>query len=118
MFNISQILPQSYKSVIAGLAIVALYNVEVGAQEVRDCDRRPGRSGDEFLNSVESVEDFTSEEYKPERVSIAKKAKSSVKEVKENPIYKSSSEKEVDEEEMSTLSFNLFIYIMDRFKED
>ncbi|UCS94398.1 hypothetical protein KZP23_05060 [Echinicola marina] len=119
MFNISQILPQSYKSVIAGIAVAALYNVEVGAQELRDCDRRPGRSSDESLNSVESVENFSSEEYKPERVSISNKAKSSsVKEVKENPIYKASGEKEVDQEEMSTLSFNLFIYIMDRFKED
>ncbi|WP_215226583.1 hypothetical protein [Echinicola shivajiensis] len=118
MFNISQILPHSYKAVIAGIAVAAFCNVEVGAQEVRDCDQRPDRAGSNMLNSVESVESFSSEEYKPEKVSISNKAKSSVKEVKENPIYKASGEKEVNKEEMSTLSFNLFIYIMDRFKED
>lgn len=37
---------------------------------------------------------------------------------KENPIYKQGSDKEVKKEGMSTLSFNLFLYIVDKFKED
>ncbi|MCH7408007.1 hypothetical protein MM239_01255 [Belliella sp. DSM 111904] len=37
---------------------------------------------------------------------------------KENPIYKQGSDKELKKEGMSTLSFNLFLYIVDRFKED
>ncbi|AFL83508.1 hypothetical protein Belba_0861 [Belliella baltica DSM 15883] len=37
---------------------------------------------------------------------------------KENPIYKQGSDKEVKKEEMSTLSFNLFLYIVDKFRED
>lgn len=37
---------------------------------------------------------------------------------KENPLYKQGSDKEVKREEMSTLSFNLFLYIVDKFRED
>ncbi|MCH7401576.1 hypothetical protein ACFOUP_14100 [Belliella kenyensis] len=37
---------------------------------------------------------------------------------KDNPIYKQGSDKELKKEGMSTLSFNLFLYIVDRFKED
>lgn len=37
---------------------------------------------------------------------------------KENPLYKQGSDKEVKKEEMSTLSFNLFLYIVDKFRED
>src|SRR5690554_5609786 len=39
---------------------------------------------------------------------------------KENkePIYKQRGEKDVKNEGMSTLSFNLFLYVVDRFKED
>ncbi|MFD2034455.1 hypothetical protein ACFSKL_06615 [Belliella marina] len=37
---------------------------------------------------------------------------------KENPIYKQGSDKDVKKEGMSTLSFNLFLYIVDKFKED
>ena len=37
---------------------------------------------------------------------------------KENPLFKQGGEKDVKKEEISTLSFNLFLYIVDRFKED
>ncbi|WP_194775470.1 hypothetical protein [Pararhodonellum marinum] len=38
---------------------------------------------------------------------------------KENQIYRQGNDKEiVKKENVSTLSFNLFIYIMDKFKED
>lgn len=37
---------------------------------------------------------------------------------KENPIYKQGSDKDIKKEGMSTLSFNLFLYIVDKFKED
>jgi len=37
---------------------------------------------------------------------------------KENPIYKQGGEKDGRKEGMSTLSFNLFLYIVDKFKED
>jgi hypothetical protein len=37
---------------------------------------------------------------------------------KENPLYKQGSDKEIKKEEMSTLSFNLFLYIVDKFRED
>lgn len=37
---------------------------------------------------------------------------------KDNPIYKQGGEKDTKKEGMSTLSFNLFLYIVDKFKED
>lgn len=37
---------------------------------------------------------------------------------KENPIFKQGGEKDAKKEEISTLSFNLFLYIVDKFKED
>lgn len=37
---------------------------------------------------------------------------------KDNPLYRQGSDKEVKKEEMSTLSFNLFLYIVDKFRED
>jgi len=37
---------------------------------------------------------------------------------KEPSIYKAGGEKEMRKEGMSTLSFNLFLYIVDKFKED
>lgn len=37
---------------------------------------------------------------------------------KENPLFKQGGEKDVKKEGMSTLSFNLFLYIVDKFKED
>lgn len=37
---------------------------------------------------------------------------------KDNAIYKMGGEKEIKKEGMSTLSFNLFLYIVDKFKED
>ena len=37
---------------------------------------------------------------------------------KENPILKQGGEKENRKEGMSTLSFNLFLYVVDKFKED
>ncbi|WP_106132598.1 hypothetical protein [Mongoliibacter ruber] len=37
---------------------------------------------------------------------------------KDNPMFKNGGEKDFKKENMSTLSFNLFLYIVDKFKED
>ncbi|MFD2201642.1 hypothetical protein [Shivajiella indica] len=37
---------------------------------------------------------------------------------KENPLFKQGGEKDAKKEGISTLSFNLFLYIVDKFKED
>ena len=37
---------------------------------------------------------------------------------KENPLYKQGGEKDNKKEGMSTLSFNLFLYVVDKFRED
>lgn len=42
----------------------------------------------------------------------------SVTEKEEEQLYKYEGEKEVNKERLSTLSFNLFLYVADKFKED
>ncbi|GGF33843.1 hypothetical protein [Echinicola rosea] len=117
MFKANQILSNYCKVILLGIGFVVFYSSEVSAQEVRDCDRdrhfeeEPGSHESEFAEAP-------FEEYKPEKVTSSKPAKSSVKERKDNPIYKAGGEQEAKKEEMSTLSFNLFLYIVDRFKED
>jgi hypothetical protein len=37
---------------------------------------------------------------------------------KDNPLFKQGGDKDTKKEGMSTLSFNLFLYIVDKFKED
>ena len=37
---------------------------------------------------------------------------------RENPVYRQGGERDNRKEGMSTLSFNLFLYIVDKFKED
>lgn len=44
--------------------------------------------------------------------------KSSSQNKRDNPIYRHGGEKDIKKENMSTLSFNLFLYIVDKFKED
>ncbi|GAB3656048.1 hypothetical protein GCM10028791_27580 [Echinicola sediminis] len=101
-----------------GLAIGTFWYVDADAQEVRDCDNRNGQREKSILNApVEDAEEPMIDGYRPEKMSPNHSSKT-VKEVKENPVYKASGEKEEKKEEMSTLSFNLFLYIVDRFKED
>jgi len=119
MLDVSQILPNYGKVILVGIAVGIFWVIDAGAQEVRDCDNRNGQLERSILNEPieEMGEIAVEEEYRPEKVS-PKNSNKSVKEVKENPIYKASGEKDVKKEEMSTLSFNLFLYIVDRFKED
>ncbi|MBD8488680.1 hypothetical protein IFO69_07990 [Echinicola sp. CAU 1574] len=116
MFKANQILSKSFLAIMFGAIVGAFLSTEADAQEVRDCDRssQQERSRLEVLEDNGNVNSF--EEYKPEKTNPV--SKPTVKERKENPIYKASGEKDVKKDEMSTLSFNLFLYIVDRFKED
>ncbi|WP_194973409.1 hypothetical protein [Aquiflexum lacus] len=77
------------------------------------------------VNQYEGSESSTSEQ-KSENVqkqSIApliesKSGVTNTQTKKDNAIYKMGGEKEIKKEGMSTLSFNLFLYIVDKFKED
>ncbi|WP_200975007.1 hypothetical protein [Echinicola sp. 20G] len=116
MSKANQILSKSFLAIMFGAIGGTFLSTEADAQEVRDCDRssQQERSRLEVLEDNGNVNSF--EEYKPEKANPV--SKSTVKERKENPIYKASGEKDVKKDEMSTLSFNLFLYIVDRFKED
>jgi hypothetical protein len=86
-----------------------------------DKDRQPlenPRIGDTTTGEVQenSAYDFRNDAY---RKTINKEQKAAQVVIrKDNPIYKQGSDKEVRKESMSTLSFNLFLYIVDKFRED
>ena len=82
------------------------------------------RNNNESSTQYESSESSTLE---PRQENAPRNSASAVKEnkpaasttlKKENPLFKQGGEKDAKKEEISTLSFNLFLYIVDRFKED
>jgi hypothetical protein len=63
-----------------------------------------------------SAYDFRNDAYNRPVVKDQKPGQAILK--KENPLYKQGSDKDIKKESMSTLSFNLFLYIVDKFRED
>lgn len=114
MFKTNQILCNYCKAAFLCVGFV-VFCAEVSAQEIRDCDRNMEQERSMLAADPEEV---SHEEYKPQRITASDKSKSAVKERKQSPIYKAEGEKDCKPQEMSTLSFNLFLYIVDRFKED
>ncbi|SMD42921.1 hypothetical protein SAMN00777080_1490 [Aquiflexum balticum DSM 16537] len=74
-----------------------------------------------FENSESSALEPKTENFQKQSVAPARNIQQSnnLNPVKKEPsIYKEGGEKEMRKEGMSTLSFNLFLYIVDKFKED
>lgn len=72
----------------------------------------------QFDNAESAAKDNRSDNYSPNqsRSEISTSTNSAVK--KDSQLYKLGGEKDIKKEGMSTLSFNLFLYIVDKFKED
>lgn len=68
----------------------------------------------ESSTSEQKFENFNKQTVSP--IGESKAAPTPVK--KDNSLYKVGGEKDIKKEGMSTLSFNLFLYIVDKFKED
>jgi hypothetical protein len=93
------------------------------AQGERDRNIPDLPKNNDSANQYESPESSNSEQksenFQRQSVSPIGESKSAVTPVKkDNAFYKAGGEKEIKKEGMSTLSFNLFLYIVDKFKED
>ncbi len=74
----------------------------------------------QFENPESSARDIRSDNFDNPRSSTkSEKSVNTNSSIKKDPqIYKMGGEKDIKKEGMSTLSFNLFLYIVDKFKED
>ncbi|WP_373520406.1 hypothetical protein [Aquiflexum sp.] len=82
---------------------------------------RNSDSANQFESPESSISEQKSENFQRQSVSPTIETKSGTNTTqfkKDNAIYKMGGEKEIKKEGMSTLSFNLFLYIVDKFKED
>jgi hypothetical protein len=103
------------KFLILGFLFCSVIAFNALGQEERTAHHGDAPAEYEEINDHE-VRDFSLNgkehaETKETKISIPKK------ENKEQ-LYKHRGEKEVKKEGLSTLSFNLFLYVVDRFKED
>lgn len=116
MVKANQIPSKFYKLFLLGMAIGLCWTLDAEAQEIRDCDRKNHNQSSlgEDVNYGEMEDDYIPQKTEPT------KSRTIVKELKDSPARKISAteKKQESTEEMSTLSFNLFLYIVDRFKED
>jgi len=73
----------------------------------------------QFENSESNSLEPKTENFQKQSVAREAQQSNNINPVKKEPsIYKQGGEKEMKKEGMSTLSFNLFLYIVDKFKED
>lgn len=82
---------------------------------------RNNDSANQFESPESSVLEQKTENYQRQSIPSTRETKigsTTPQAKKDNPIYKMGGEKEIRKEGMSTLSFNLFLYIVDKFKED
>lgn len=82
---------------------------------------RNSDSPSQFESPESSISEQKAENLQRQSISPMAEPKSgtnSTQGKKDNAIYKMGGEKEIKKEGMSTLSFNLFLYIVDKFKED
>lgn len=82
---------------------------------------RNSDSANQYESPESSISEQKTENLQKQSASSTVESKSvtnSTQAKKDNAMYKVGGEKEVRKEGMSTLSFNLFLYIVDKFKED
>lgn len=112
------------KYIILAILFCTIGSLHASAQgeKEKNFPDTPSKNGD-VISTYENHEGSSNEanhEYNLRQSSLQKETKSGTKIAvkKENPLYKQGSDKEIKKDEKSTLSFNLFLYIIDKFKED
>lgn len=110
MLRQNKILFPCNKFVIIGLLFCSVVSFDIMGQEERE--KIVSESNQEFgdLRGLESSD-------REENSTEINRPSTSITEKKEQ-LYESEGEKEVNKEGISTLSFNLFLYVVDKFKED
>ncbi|ERM82882.1 hypothetical protein P872_05385 [Rhodonellum psychrophilum GCM71 = DSM 17998] len=101
--------------------IVASMNAFAQVEQERNIPELPKTI--DHSGSFESPESGTVDQrsdnfYRPSPAKNKPQVLNAAPQRKENPILKQGGEKENRKEGMSTLSFNLFLYVVDKFKED
>jgi len=119
MENQSYILLPVQKIFILAIMFSAFSTVNTFAQGEDRNRNMPEHRVDDNFGAMESPEAHLIIDNNTKSSSSAAKEKSiNNGAVKNNNLYKQAGEKDVRKENVSTLSFNLFLYIVDKFKED
>ncbi|MCH6200555.1 hypothetical protein MMU07_13270 [Aquiflexum sp. LQ15W] len=125
MLQVSTISSSGMKKLQLTLFLGLFLSVFSFAQSERDRNfpdlpKNNNESGAQFESPESSLNESRQESVQKTTLSPAKdnKINTPTASKKENFLYKQGGEKDVKKEEISTLSFNLFLYIVDRFKED
>ena len=102
------------KPLILGFLFCSLVTFSAAGQGERT------KSHEDIPAEFESHSDHAGQDFSDNQTSgsEAKGSKAIIKKENKEQLYKHHGEKEVKKEGMSTLSFNLFLYVVDRFKED
>jgi hypothetical protein len=114
MFQSANYSPESYKTLSLTFVFCLFFGLSVLAQGEKDRLLPDGPKNAESVQQVDAPDGSNDGVNKTS--APVKTAGVAVK--KENPIFKQGGEKDAKKEEISTLSFNLFLYIVDKFKED
>ena len=103
------------KFLILGFLFCCVISFNALAQEERTVHHRDSPADYEEIND-QGVRDFS--QIRKENGEIKETKISQPKNENRDHLSKQRGEKDVKKEGMSTLSFNLFLYVVDRFKED
>jgi hypothetical protein len=104
------------KIFVIGLLFCLIGSFEVSAQEEKGkVISSPNQEFDDLIE-IENPE-ISDSESKSLKIKEQKKTFTPQKDIKNDQLYQQRGEKEVKKEGLSTLSFNLFLYVADKFKE-
>ena len=114
----------SLRNFILTLGICLIANLDLKAQGEREKNiqelSKENDHSSQYENESSVFEPKADNYYLPYSQSSrdSKSSGASNLNVKDQQLYKQGGEKDLKKEGMSTLSFNLFLYIVDKFKED
>ncbi|MFC4873886.1 hypothetical protein [Negadavirga shengliensis] len=102
-----------------GILFCFLYSTELKAQSEGDLVL-PGeiKSEHSYKDTTSPTQAVASEESASDYSPLNRDRNIPNEEKEQKPEYSQNREKQIKNEEMSTLSFNIFLYVLDRFRED
>ena len=101
---------------VLGLLFCLIGSFEVSAQEEKGkVISSPNQEFDDLIEIENPA--ISGSENKSLKVKEQEKTSTPQKDIKNDQLYQQRGEKEVKKEGLSTLSFNLFLYVADKFKE-
>src|SRR5690606_21133912 len=104
------------KFLVIGFLFCSIVTFDVLGQEAGGKAISDTPAGYDHITGVDGADYADLENKSVER--MAAKKSSPQEPEKNEQLYKQGGEKDIKKEGMSTLSFNLFLYVVDKFKED